>query len=338
MSLRLYDNFDSGVTADLADRWTVGGSPTISAGNGRNATACLRMNNTTYSLTRTLDAQATWVVGSPYKISTLQAGTICTLLDAGTAQCALILNVDGTLSVVRGTATAVTGGTSTNAILAGTYYFIEFKVTIADSISASSCKVRVNGVDWITVATGQDMKATANATANQVRLNCASTTGNTTDFDEVYICDGTGSVNNDFLGDVKTVTGRPTGAGATTAWTPSAGANWECVDDAAPDDDATYTESTTVGQVDTFAVPALTATPTAIHGVQVSFNVKKTDAGTASVAAVLRSGGTDYFGTTVALGTTYAYVTHIWETDPATGLAWTRAGVDASEPGYKYIS
>jgi hypothetical protein len=347
MALRYFDNFDYGVTADLADRgWTLISTPIISAGNGRNSTASLRvtpLSSIAINITRTIDAQATWIVGFSFRTSLLPpsaAKVLASLIDAGTVQCSLMLNVDGTLSVVRGVSTALTSGTSVTAVVATATNYVEWKCTIADSIGANTCKVRLNGSDIITVATSQDTKSTANATANQVFIgtnNAAGSSGNW-DYDDLYICDGTGSVNNDFLGDVKGVTSLPAGAGNSTQFTPSAGSNYQNVDDAAPDDDTTYNESSTVGHVDSFATAPLTATPTTIHGVAVSINVKKTDAGTANVACSIRSGGTTYFGTTTALTTTYTYVTHVWETDPATGVAWTRSGVDSSEAGYKYIS
>lgn len=340
MALRHIDTFDYGVTADLVDRgWAVAGGPTILAAGGRNGSASLRMTGFAMTVTRTIDAQASWVVGFSLKMAnppTTAPAAICVLLDAGTVQCTLLLNTDATLSVVRSTGTALTSGTSVASLVGGATNYIEWKCTIADAIGANSCVVKVNGTTVITVATGQDTKTTTNATANQVRLGGANAA--VTDMDDLYICDGTGSTNNDFLGDVKAVTSLPTGAGNSTQFTPSTGSNYQNVDDTAPDDDATYNESATVGHVDTFAVAPLTATPTSIQGVAVSVNVKKTDAGTANVACSIRSGGTTYFGTTTALGTTYTYVTHIWETDPATGVAWTRAGVDASEAGYKYIS
>lgn len=335
MALRFVDNFDSYATADVPDRWTASAAAVIAPGAGRNGTAGLQAAavSTARHVTKVLDAQGTWIVGFAYQPTIAGPSTIpiLRLLDGATVQCDVRVTSGGNFSVTRN---GTLLGTSSLAVALGTYYFLEFKCAIADS--GGTYELRVDGV--VVVSGTGDTKNTANATADRVQLGLTDTFGYASNIDDVYVCDGTGSTHNDFLGDSKAIPGRPTGAGATTAWTPSAGANWECVDDAAPDDDATYTESVTPGQVDTFAVPALAATPVAIHGVQVSFNARKTDAGPASVAAVLRSGGVDYVGATVPLSTTYTYVSHIWESDPATGLPWTKAGVDACQVGYKYVA
>jgi hypothetical protein len=333
MAIEIIEDWDSLVTADIVDNWAIGASPSIQSAGGRNGTNSLRCTTTTTSVTKTISASATKTVGFSMKVSTLPVsqGGICVLFDAGTAQCSLRLNPDGTISVYRSTNTTLTGGTSTLAIIAGAVNYIEWKVTISDSISANTCVVRVNGVEWVNVTAGQDVKATANSTVNQFRLSAASNSNY--DFDDVYVTDGT-----TFLGDSKGVVRRPTANGTTNQFTPSAGSNYECVDDTAPDDDTTYNLSSTAGHIDLFTFPALSSTPNVIHGVKVGFAVRKDDAGEASVAAVCRSGGTNYFGSTVACGTTYTYVEHIWELNPATSTAWTQSSLEAAEFGYTRIA
>lgn len=345
MTLRFIDGFDHLAFGDQAQKWTtVVGTPVSgSIQTGRIGGQCLRTSTNTLNvngIAKTIDAQASWVVGCAYKI--IQTITVSVnvlrFLDAGTLQCELRINSDGTLSVTRN-GSSVTGGTSTNALSINTWYFIEMKVTIADSISANSCKVKVNGNDWITVTTGQDLKNTANATANAVGFGHGVTTGSGWffDFDDIYICDGNGSTNNNFLGDCRIETLYPSGAGTTTAWTASTGANYTCVDETTSNGDTDYVETSTATTKDTYAMGDLTSTPTAIYGIQTVLAARKTDAGSRSVAAVIRSGGTDYDGSTVALADSYACLTEVRETDPATSAAWTASGVNAIEAGIKLI-
>jgi len=152
------------------------------------------------------------------------------------------------------------------------------------------------------------------------------------------VLDGSGAVNNDFLGDTKSETLRPTGAGTATGWTPSTGSNWQNVDDTAPNDDADYNSTSTAGATDTFALGDLATTPAAIYGVQACVEIRKDDAGSRSAALVLRSGGTAYVGATQSVLDAYTVLREIWEADPATGLPWTAAAVNNLEVGYRLIS
>ena len=97
-------------------------------------------------------------------------------------------------------------------------------------------------------------------------------------------------------------------------------------------------QSSTIGHIDLYPIPPLTQTPTAIYGLQVAFSARKTDAVGVNVRAVLRVGGTNYFGTTMALADSYIYYTHVWDVNPSNGLAWTRATYEACEIGYQYVS
>ncbi len=67
--------------------------------------------------------------------------------------------------------------------------------------------------------------------------------------------------------------------------------------------------------------------------VQVATAARKDDAGSRSLRALIRSGATTANGATRVLGTSYALYDDRFETDPATGTAWTKAGVDALEAG-----
>jgi hypothetical protein len=147
--------------------------------------------------------------------------------------------------------------------------------------------------------------------------------------------DRDGSRNNDFLGDVKVVTLRPNADTAQADFTLSAGSVHYSLLAEAPDDDgdASYVESGTVGHKDLYGYQDLTGTPAAIMAVQITTVARKDDAGSRSLRKVLRSGATTANGATRGLGTSYALYDDRFEVDPATGAAWTKAGVDAQEAG-----
>jgi hypothetical protein len=338
MTAIFIDGFDHYATANIGKKWTTAGASATIGSSGRRSSGNLATASSSSGVvTKTLAATASWVIGFAFQYtgSVTGSASICALLDAGTLQCELRINADGTLSVTRN-GSAVTGGTSVTALSAGAYYYLEWKVTIADSIGANSCKVRIGGVDAITVTTGQDLKNTANASANQVRLGCASGTNVATElFDDLYVCDQSGSTNNDFLGDCRVDTLLPTGDGTTSNFTPSTGsAHWSLVDEVDPNT-TDYVSSSNSGDIDLYTYPDLTTLVTStVYGVQVNSAALKDDAGSRSVAVVARSSGSNVAGSTQALSTSQLIYNSIYEADSA-AAAWTQTSVNAAEFGVK---
>ncbi|MBA3588311.1 hypothetical protein [Methylibium sp.] len=337
MALQFIDGGDHYVTADITKKWSANTGATIAA-TGRRGGGAIRFltAGTSNYLTKTLGAQASWVVGFAFEFSAAGALVVARFTDAGTAQCELRQNLDGTLSVTRN-GTALTNGTSVLALSTSTFYYIEWKVTIADSIAANSCKVRVNGADVITVATGQDLKNTANASANAFAIGrVAVTASGSSTFDDIYICDGTGSTNNDFLGDVRIDTLYPNADGAFSQFTPSTGtSHFALVDEATPNT-TDHNDGATIGHRDSYAFGNLDAlTSQTVYGVQVNAAIMKDDAGAKSASTFARSGSTNTDGASAALGTAQVYVSQVYEFDPNTAAAWTEATVNAAEFGVR---
>lgn len=150
-------------------------------------------------------------------------------------------------------------------------------------------------------------------------------------FDDLYVTDAS-SPNALLLGDSHVRTIYPIADGAHTGLTPNAGTtHWTQVDETSPDDDGTYVGSDVVGNRDSYDYQTLL--PGAdVKGVQVNLYARKTDAGTRTVAPVVRSAGTSYVGAAQPLSTSYIDRTAIYDIDPADG-AWTIASVNAAEFG-----
>lgn len=336
MTLRFCDSFDHFVTADIGEKWTVAGAnSSISAGNGRRSTACLRVANGSSGPTLTLDSQATWTVGLAMKLASLPASArvLIAFTDTATAQCDLRLNADGTVSVTRN---GTSLGTSSSALSTGSYFYLEFKVTISDAAGAAEVRVNGSNTGWLNL-TSVDTKNTANASANGIGILSGASSWASVDVDDLYICDATGSANTGFLGDSRVDSFLPNGNGNSSQMTGSdadSTDNYLLVDDTAPDDDSTYVQSSTASQKDTYAFADMTHTPSSIFGVQVNMTAKKDDAGSRSIASVTRSGGSDTNGTTQALSTAYVNYRQIVEQDPNTAAAWTKTAFNAAEFGH----
>jgi hypothetical protein len=196
--------------------------------------------------------------------------------------------------------------------------------TVADA--GGRCVVKVDGATVIDY-TGDTKNGGTNSTIDTVELyrNQAGTNY----YDDLYMND-TG-----LLGPCRIYTLAPTGAGSSTAMTPSTGANWSCVDEQ-PYSATDYVTGSS-GQRDLYALGDLPGSPGTIHAVQVASVAKKSDAGALNLRNNIRSGGTTYQGASSALATTDGSIVDAWTTDPATSSAWTASGVNALEAGAEVV-
>lgn len=335
MTLLFMDGFDHYGNGHLPRKWAGAGSRTNgSMTTGRFAGQAFRSGDSSNLLVSPAFTNSqTVVLGFAVRFNSLPSVAVINMFllrDAGTSQMEVRAHNTGQISVARnGTQIAV----STNTMLAASWYYIEFKVTIDNS--AGTYEVRVDGVNWLS-ATGVDTQNTANAYVNQAVLMTGVSTS--IDWDDVYVLNSSGSVNNDFLGDVRIDTIYPSAAGNTTGMTPNTGANYAAVDEAtAPDDDTTYVAANVVGTKDTYTVgnlPASVANGT-VKAVQAVITSRKDNAGDRSVAPVVRHSGADYDLTAVALTASYVMNRDIQETNPGTAAAWTVADINNMELGQK---
>ena len=341
MTLRFIDGFDHFTTfAQFLYKYNETGSTSyVSLDTGRRSGSnAVKLYSTSGYVTKTLDDQATWTVGAAVKIASLPSstGTIFQFRDnTGTVQASLCVSVTGSLALYRGTTSGTLLASSANALLGGSWNFIEAKITIADS--GGTFEARVNGDVWVTY-TGDTKYSSTLATANSIRLYGLPSAINSW-YDDFYICDATGTVNNSYLGDVRVDTLFPSGVGASAQFMPTGSAtNWENVDEASPDEDTSYNASETAGNIDSFTFADLTALNATIMGVQANILARKDDAGTRLLRAVARVGSTNYEGTDLTLSDSYVDQRTIWNQNPATTAAWTEAEINAAEFGYKVQS
>lgn len=342
--LRFCDSFDHYATAQIGQKWTTLGAGGSIAAGGRHGSR-LQLLSATGAVTKTLDAQQTWIVGvaifsadvgSP---STNPTGIIA-LLDAGTVQMDVRMN-DATnrqLTITRNGTVLATGTTS---LALSTWYFIEFKVFIHDT--TGTAELKINGVTELSL-TNVDTKNTANASANAVRLGAAGASSGGTQatwlFDDFYVCDGQGATNNNFLGDVRVEAIFPDGNGNSSQMLGSDGNstdNYLLVDEATPNDDTDYVSEDTVDQKDTYAYGSVTPGSGTVHGVQVLPYARKTDAGARSIKSVARVSGTEEDSATKVLSMSYLYLSDIRETKPGGG-AWSISDVNGAEFGVKLVA
>jgi hypothetical protein len=335
MALRFCDGFEGYTSlAALAKFWTFQSDLTsIATANPRYGSNHLAMYGLVDILYVQLDDQATWIVGFAFHATTdfTNNAIILSFWDTATTQIELRTMTGGALQVTRnGT---ILGTSALGVLAANQYFYIELKVTIHNS--TGSYDVHVNESSVLSDS-GVDTQNTANATANQVRFTGYNSYA--WDLDDVYICDGTGSApQNDFLGDSKVLAYIGNAAGDSTQFTPSAGSNYENVDDTDPDDDTTYNSSSTVSHLDLYNIPAATITGT-IFGIQVSNYMRKDDAGARVVKNAIKAGTTTSYGSNESLTDTYTYYHTIWENNPDDASPFEDADIDALQLGAEIVS
>ena len=167
--------------------------------------------------------------------------------------------------------------------------------------------------------------------------------GSTMYYDDVYIADTSGAVNNDFLGDVRILPLWPTSDVLAEFDRSDVGAagNFAMVDDEpGPDEDATYNRTLESGKRDLFGVggSGLDSSLYAVKGVQVIARARKEDSGLRYLRTVMRAAGVDDLGAVKALATSYQYQQHVTQLNPATGLPWTLAEIESAAFGYETVA
>lgn len=117
-------------------------------------------------------------------------------------------------------------------------------------------------------------------------------------------------------------------------------ANYVSEDLNPPVGDYSYIYSNTVNNEDLYGFPVLSEIPSVIYSVAVKANTRKTDTGTRTANLQMKSSGTDSAGTMTvnAPSTSYSWMESTFETDPATGLPWAYATLNAATSGIKLVS
>jgi hypothetical protein len=342
MALIAFGDFIGYSIAQASRYWlTVDGAITINSTGGRFSNSpCLYMvGGTGASIlrSRAFSPIAAGVIGMSVKFSNTNTNptSILSLYDgpSNVEHVRIVRLVDGTLSFTRAN-TALTGGITATSFADDIWHWIEIKFSIANSIGANSCQIYVNGGLEATVATGQDTQNGGTAFITQFGLGRAASGPNiAATYSEFYLQDDTTP-----LGDRRVETLFPNGNGATQDFASSSGGHYTDVDDTTADDDSTYVESTTAGDIELFDIQNMSSTPTDITAASIWSCVRKTDAGEKSAAAVLRQSSTNYDQATFYPSTSYQYNSPILTTDPATAAAWTESGINSAQIGLKVIS
>ena len=317
-------------TGVVSRRYIASGESSMDIEAGRITDHSLEFSsNTVWIKTPALTTDDTLIIGFGFRCSDGSTFPFCNLYDDSTQGINIRWeNGTGELQIRRGS--TILGTTSGLGLLPSKWYWVELKVVCHDT--TGSYELHVGGVNVLS-ASGIDTKAGSNNYHNHVQF--VGYISKYLRIDDLYICDGSGSLNNDFLGNCKVTTIFPDGVGTTTEWAPNAGANYECVDENPADDDTTYVEDSVTNQLDLYAYADATGLDN-IKGLQINVDCRETDATSYDIKIPIRSGGSNYDDSAQTVGSTdYLTKMRVAETDPNTSVAWVANGISAAEFGVK---
>lgn len=254
----------------------------------------------------------------------------------GSAQQCDIIRVGRTGEIAVTRNGTVIAASAPNILPIDVWHWISFGCHIADSPNGT-WDVIVNGVHVLT-GSGDTNNSGGNITRLQIGNENAGFSGNP----NWYV--------RDIIMETGTATPRtqrrvsylePNGAGNSTQWTPSAGSNYQNVDerDGAPDDATTRNGSATNGNIDLYALAGLPETDSGIVAVREVARLAKDDATVRNARRVLRTNSTNFESGDLLLSTTWTwFLGSIRETNPQSAAAWSSSEIAALEMGVKVQS
>lgn len=368
MALILGDGFDHYPTAKILSKWdgcfavglavTGGGGVDISTSWGRLGSQGAKIaggNPGLYKNLRTANSGYGYLGTALYVPNYVVGGyqrNIFSFWDAASSSVDLIsvwLENDGSLTLRTGNffigRSAPYATTQPGQLAAATWYYVECKAKIHDG--SGEIAIRINGsvVNWIgggASYTGNTRRTGANNYFTSIGLggglgDTAAGWGGAY-YDDFYYCDDTGAQNTSYLGDVHLGVIYPNGVGSANVWTPQGfAANWQCVSEHSPDDATSYVWSGTIGNDDLYTMDDTAATVNGIKGLLMNYRVMKDDATVRSYSSLVKPSGGAIAEVATRTTPYGAFVNQqdVCELNPTTGLAWTKAQVDAMEAGIR---
>jgi hypothetical protein len=344
MAILMFGDFD-GMSAAQLGRYYQSNTNINVVNNASNRFAGIShlLTSTTTSAkgirTKVFSAISSGVVGFSVRFDSTNVNThFLSLLDPqGFEHIRLTRNSSGQILITR-TGNALTGGTTVGSFPDETWFWVELKFSIADSIGANSVQLWVNGVLEATVATGQDTRNGGDGSVQSIYLGgFVAGGGINIRYSEFYVSDSTTP-----LGDCRVESLFPNGNGDTQNFSATSGTHWQEVDDNPADDNSTYVESAAPDDIELFQMTNLSSNPSVIHAVSPWLCTQKTDAGTKTFAPIIRLSSTNYEQANVNAFDSYSYnnpvILELNPDSPGGTDPWDLTAVNAAQVGLKVVS
>jgi hypothetical protein len=286
-------------------------------------------------------AQTTVGVAARYFFNTLPSAgglgecpTIASLADINNiTHCYVIVNPSGFISAYRaenGATDTLLGTSASPVVVTNSWRHIETKFVLDNA--AGSIEVRFEG---LTVFQVTGVKTTSNRTSagttafNVVLASEQDGAGPLMYVKDFIIWDGSGAVNNNFMGSCQVYKIQPD-SDVSLNWTPSTGTTgFNLINDTTPSDDTGYISAPTPAPSPAqFTLTDLPTNVTSVKGVMVIHRSRKTDGGDGSLQTSLISGVNTGNGSNRTITTAYTYWWDVFDQDPS-GTNWSKTLVNA---------
>lgn len=323
----LIDGFDHLGPSQLSLKWDPDSGNPTSIVSGRISGSAARFYNASNPLKYTSPTpRQTWTACFAFRLESLSGEVeLARWLDDSSTQMVLKFDSLGRFTIYRNS-TLLT--TTTFRMFGGVWYYIEWAVDI-DSVNGAT-RLMVSETQ-VADLTNINTSNSGNSQANILKLAPAVSNNIGYILDDFTLIQGFATP-----GEMEVQTRFVSGAGTTTQWTPSAGANWQNVDEATPNIDVDYNRSSTVGQEDLYAIQDW-ATTGQIMALQATAVLRKDGASSRSVALAVRTNSTNFYGDSQVLLSDYRALRQIWKENPDTSQGWSLSEVNAAQLGQKVV-
>lgn len=346
MSLLFMDGFDhyDGTNANLAlGQYLSASSAELTAVQVRTGSRSVRGNSSTNGELiwgfPTLKAEVGFGFGLFFQSTPADAKVLCALSNSSggfgiAANLYFIHLPSGAIEVRRSSIIGTVLLTTNPSILApGTWQHVEIRAVASNT--AGEIEIRINEVIEAN-ATGLDTVHSGTDHFASVWLNVTTISGsgpgatNVRFFDDFFVWDTAGSLNNDFLGDRRVLTLLPNANEATQEMSVTGAANAYTAIRSADGDTSYIVASDSVPVTSEFSLENAGDNVGAICGVQVVAMMRKTAAGAVTMQLSMLSGGDVAAGASHSISDSYSYYEDVFETNPDTGAPWNASSVSAA--------
>jgi hypothetical protein len=236
--------------------------------------------------------------------------------------------------------------TGTTTLAVDTWYHLEMKVKVANSISAGEGEIRLNGSGDISLGAGTDTQGQSNDSVTHLALGDFAF-GGTISISQLYVMDTSGTFANDFLGPQARIDVLyPNDNGFYSGFVGSDGNsidNYLLIDNSGVEDDSEYVGATGVNVRDSYKFESLQGVPNAsgIQGVQILSQMAKwggTEPRTSKQFVRYNSNDFDASETYFLSSGGYEVFYDIYGSNPSGLTQWTTEEVNNIEAGVKVVT
>lgn len=247
------------------------------------------------------------------------------------------INVNPSLGISVFAGSTLIGSSAPALIVTNSYYWLEARITnnaFGGGLNTGTIEVRLNGVTVVTISG-------INITAQFSRISIGATQVNeglgptaSTRFCDWVMWDGSGTINNSFLGDRRCSVSFPNTDTALEQWTPNTGVDSWAILDNNPANDAQFVEATAVGNISEFGTTPIPINSNDVAGIVILGRAAKLDAGTATFRLGINSAGNVINSAPIApnVAPSFNIFGYVVERNPNGNIPWTRTAADAALP------